>query len=161
VQGTVPIDVDLRRFSAPRADYLGGGLSFGTHVRPWLSIEAYVFMGTGAFDSAEKEKSVFAQTTLLGLEARRWILPWKVGAKVGPYWEGDLSPRYAEAYDVAYTGGYPEQRARIQALKLGIAVLPYFQITEHAAVELGYIQKFFGYDATHTQTYYAGVRAAF
>jgi hypothetical protein len=37
-------------------------------------------------------------------------------------------------------------------------MLPYFLVTEHLAVEAGYIQKFFGYDARATQAYFLGVR---
>ena len=37
-------------------------------------------------------------------------------------------------------------------------MLPYFLVTEHLSVELGYVQKFFGYDARATQAYFVGLR---
>jgi hypothetical protein len=46
-------------------------------------------------------------------------------------------------------------------MRLSVAVLPYFWITNHAAIELGYVQQLFGYDAPATQFWSAGVRAIF
>jgi hypothetical protein len=46
-------------------------------------------------------------------------------------------------------------------MKFGVAALPYIGVTERAALELGYVQKLFGYDAPATQLFYAGARAAF
>jgi len=160
LQSTIPFGIDRHRFVLPRLDYIAGGISFGTHLETWLSFESSGYVGSGQF-SADAENSVVATSTLIGLEARRWLLPWRVGIKSGPYFEGDLRRRFDERYDAAYTPGYPQKRERIQAMRFAIAFLPYVQITEHAALELGYVQKFFGYDAVATYSLYAGVRAAF
>jgi hypothetical protein len=39
--------------------------------------------------------------------------------------------------------------------------LPYFLVTDAFAVEGGYVQKLFGYDARATQFFYVGVRGSF
>jgi hypothetical protein len=161
LQGTIPIGVNLAKFTLPRVDYFGGGLQLGVHVTPWLGYTSRIFIGSGAFGGEHTQNAAIALTNLLVFEAKRWILPWKAGVSVGPYFEGDLTERFDERYDAAYTAGYPDRRDRIRSTKFALALLPFFQITEHFAVELGYVQKFFGYDAPATQLWFAGARAAF
>ena len=161
LQGTIPIGVNLAKFTLPRVDYFGGGLQLGVHVTPWLGYTSRIFLGSGAFGGDHTQNAAVALTNLLVFEARRWILPWKAGVAVGPYFEGDLTERHDERYDAAYTLGYPDRSDRIRSMKFAIALLPYFQVTDHFAIELGYVQKFFGYDAPATQFWYAGARAAF
>jgi hypothetical protein len=158
LQGTAPFDINLRGFVVPRVDILAGGVTFGAHLTDWASIETNTYLGLGVPD---KQNGAVAQTVLFGLEARKWLLPWPAGIKVGPYFEGDITERFDDRYDAAYTAGYPDRRNRIQALKFAVAFLPYVRITDRFALELGYVQKFFGYDPPATQTYYIGARAAF
>jgi hypothetical protein len=161
LQGTIPISVNLAKFALPRVDWIAGGTQLGVHVTSWFGYTARIYIGSGSSSDDGKQNAAIAVTNLLVLEARRWLLPWKVGAAFGPYFEGDLTERFDEVYDAAYTAGYPDRRDRIRSMKFGIAVLPYIGVTEHAALELGYVQKLFGYDAPATQFFYAGARAAF
>ena len=67
-------------------------------------------------------------------------------------------------YDAAYSGTGPDgapRRDRIRAARFALSILPYFLITDAFAVEGGYVQKFFGYDARATQFFYVGVRGSF
>jgi len=158
LQGTIPIGVDLERFVLPRIDYVGGGTQLGVHVTDWFGATARLYVGSGAFG---KQNGAVAVTNLYVLQAKRWILPWKAGIALGPYFEGDMTKRFDEKYDAAYTVGYPDREDRIQSMRFGTAILPYAAVTEHAAVELGYVQKLFGYDVPATQFWYAGARATF
>ncbi len=158
LQGTAPFDVNLRGFVVPRIDVVAGGLTFGAHLTDWASLETNTYVGAGV---PGKQNGAVAQTVLFGVEAKRWLLRWPAGVKVGPYFEGDLTERFDERYDAAYTAGFPDRHDRIRALKFAVAFLAYARVTDHFAVELGYVQKLFGYDPPATQTYYAGVRAAF
>jgi hypothetical protein len=160
VVGNVPIDVDFARFVAPRIDYVAGGMTFGVRMREWLSAQSKLYVGSGTFGGDRGQNATIALTQLIGFEAERWILPWKAGIQLGPYFDGDLfGQRTDPAYDAAYTADYPERSDRIRMMRFGIAILPYFQVTEALAVELGYVQKIFGYDTPATQFFTVGARA--
>lgn len=161
LQGTIPVGVDLGKFVLPRVDYVAGGIDVGVRLTSWLSYTSRIFVGSGASRGDDKQNSAVALTNLFRLEAERWLLPWKIGVSVGPYFEGDLSERFDDTYDAAYTSGYPQRRDRIRSAKFGTAILPFVQVTNHAVLNLGYVQKFFGYDAPATQFYYAGATAVF
>lgn len=166
VRGTVPIGMDLDKFGNPRIDYFAGGTNVGVELRPWLGFESSVFLGSGTRPFGKQQNGAVALSTLFHFRARQWLLPWRAGVKIGPYVEGDIHERYDERYDRAYSpvvlpqpGAQPEQsRDRIRAARFAVATLPYFLVTDHLSVELGYVQKFFGYDARATQVYFAGVR---
>jgi hypothetical protein len=157
VQGTIPIGVDLERFVLPRIDYIAGGTQLGVHVTPWFGATARLYVGSGAFG---KQNAAVAMTNLYVFEAKKWLLPWKVGIALGPYFEGDITERFDAAYDAAYTADYPDREDRIRSMRFGAAMLPFMAITENAALELGYVQKLFGYDVPATQFWYAGARAS-
>ena len=159
-QGTIPVGIDETRFVLPRLDYVAGGVTFGAHVTDWLGVESNTYVGSGALDGA-KQNGAVAQTLLVAFEAKKWILPWGAGIKVGTYFEGDLRDRFDERYEAAYTAAYPSRSERIRAMKFGIPFVAYARVTERAAVELGYVQKLFGYDAVATKTFYAGMRVVF
>lgn len=161
LQGTIPIGVDLTKFTLPRVDWVAGGTQLGVHVTPWFGVTSRVYVGSGAKSGAGKQNPAVAITSLFVFEAKRWILPWKAGVSVGPYFEGDLGERFDEAYDAGYEVGYPARKDRIRAMKLGVAVLPYFRITDHFAVDAGYVQKLFGYDAVATQLYTVGMSGSY
>lgn len=166
LRGTVPFAMDLEKFGNPRIDYLAGGWQLGVELESWLSYEVGFFIGSGTRPVSQKQNGAVALSNLFHFHAERWLLPWKVGIKLGPYVEGDIHERFDERYDRAYSpvelpqpGGQPiQQRDRIRAARFAVALLPYFLVTEHLAVEAGYIQKFFGYDARATQAYFVGVR---
>ena len=157
VQSTVPIGIDLDKYVLPRIDRIAGGTEVGVQLTPWLRHGSRIYVGSGA----GTQNATIAVTQLFTLEAPRWLLPWKIGVSSGPYFEGDLTERHDDVYDAAYTPGYPENKDRVRAARFGVALLPYVQVTDHAVVELGYVQKLFGYDATGTQVYYAGVATSF
>jgi hypothetical protein len=161
LQGTIPIGVELSKFVLPRIDYFAGGTQLGVHVTPWFGTTSRVYVGSGAFGGEHTQNAAIAVTTLFAFEAREWLLPWRAGVHVGPYFEGDLTERFDDAYDAAYTAGHPARRDRIRSMKFGLAMLPYARITEHAALTFGYVQKLFGYDAPATQFFTIGVNAAF
>jgi len=163
---TVPLGMNLDKFENPRIDYLAGGFNVGVELQTWLGFESTFYLGSGTRPFGTEQNGAVALTNLFDLKARRWLLPWKAGIKIGPYVEGDIHERFDERYDRAYspvvlpqTGATPEQsRDRIRAARFAVAMLPYFLVTEHVAVEAGYVQKFFGYDARATQAYFLGVR---
>jgi hypothetical protein len=162
VLSNVPIGIDFARFVVPRVDLIAGGVTVGMRMKEWLSFESRTYIGSGMFAGEHKQAATIALTMLFGFEAERWLLPWKIGVKLGPYFDGDLlGERTDPAYDAAYTAGYPERTDRIRMMRFGTAILPYVQLTEHAALELGYVQKIFGYDTPATQFYTVGARAAF
>ena len=106
-----------------------------------------------------------ALSNLLAFEAERWLLPWKAGVKIGPCVEMDLHERFDAGYDVAYSGVDPTTGAvradRIRASRFAIALLPYFQVPPRFGIELGVVQKLFGYDARATRFLFVSVRALF
>ncbi len=110
-----------------------------------------------------------ALTNLFHVHAERWLLPWRVGLKFGPYVEGDLKQRFDERYDAAYSpvslpqpgAVATQQNDRVRQIRFATALLPYFLVTPRLAIEAGYIQKYFGYDARATYAVYAGVRGLF
>jgi hypothetical protein len=166
-KSTVPIGMDLRKFANPRLDYFAGGTQLGVELTSWLSYESILFIGSGTRPFGTEQNGAIGLTNLFHARTRRWLLPWKAGIKLGPYVEGDLHERFDDRYDRAYSpiqlpqpgATEPVQhRDRIRAARFAVASLPYFLVTEHVSVELGYIQKFFGYDARATQVWFAGVR---
>lgn len=82
--------------------------------------------------------------------------------KVGPYVDGDLiGERTDPAYDQAYTAGYPDRTDRIRMFRFAATVLPSVQMSVKISLELGYLQKLFGYDTPATQLYTATLRYVF
>lgn len=169
LRGTVPIGMNLEKFANPRIDYIAGGTQLGVELAQWLAYESILFLGSGTRPFGSEQNGALALTNLFHFRASRWLLPWKAGVKVGPYVEGDIHERFDARYDRAYSpivlpqpGEPPAQhRDRIRAARFAVALLPYFLVTESVSVELGYVQKFFGYDARATQAYYAGARILF
>ncbi len=168
-RGQVPIGMNLDKFANPRIDYFALGSQISVELRPWLGYESSIYLGSGTRPFGSQQNGAVALTNLFHLRASRWLLPWKAGIKLGPYFEADLHERHDGRYDAAYSPvalgspGEPQAQAsdRIRAVRVATAILPYFLVTEHAAVELGYIQKFFGYDARATQVYFLGLRGLF
>lgn len=160
LQGTIPIDVDLAKFSNPRVDYLAGGTQLGVHLTPWFSYEARTFVGSGAWRSGQTQNASVSLTNLFVFEARRWLLPWAAGIKIGPYFDGDLTERFDARYDFTYSRKdlTDYQGDRVRSLRFAVAILPYFRVTESSGVELGYVQKAFGYDAIATKYFFAALR---
>jgi hypothetical protein len=168
VQGTVPIDVDFQKFSNVHLHYVGGGTTVGVFLTDptkivRLASAGRLFFGSGAYMDGFQHNASAAMTNLFALEAARWALPWRIGVLFGPYFEGDLNEHVNARYNAAYASVSSDLVAgdRVRAMRFAIAILPYFRITEHAAIELGYVQKLFGYDPPATQFWTAGVRASF
>jgi hypothetical protein len=169
LQGTVPIDVNLEKFSNPQLHWVGGGTTVGVFLTDptklvRLGFASRIFVGSGAYEGDNvQDNAAVAVTTLFALEAARWLLPWRIGLSVGPYFEGDLVEHVNQIYRDAYANESADlvDGDRIRAMRFAVAVLPYFRITDHAAIELGYVQKLFGYDAVATQFWTAGVRTQF
>jgi len=165
-RGQVPIDMDLEKFANPRVDYFAFGSQIGVELKPTFAYESSIYLGTGTRPLSTKQNGVVGLTNLFHVHAERWLLPWKVGVKLGPYVEIDLHERHDRRYDAAFSpialggpGEPPHQTSdRIRAVRVATALLPYFLVTDRLSVELGYVQKFFGYDARATQVYFAGLR---
>jgi len=162
VQGNIPLGLDAQKFVQPRVDHIGGGTNVGVRIRPWFSYESRLYFGSGLIESPKRQNATVAIVNVFGFEASKWLLPWKIGIKVGPYFDGDLTSRTDDRYDAAYTAGYAAGvRDRIQMMRFGAAFFPYIQVTDHAVIELSYVQKLFGYDTPATQFFTGGVRVAF
>ncbi|MFZ5890559.1 MAG: hypothetical protein ACOY0T_05770 [Myxococcota bacterium] len=168
-KSSVPIGMDLQKFQNPRLDYFAFGSNVGLQLTSYLSYESIIFLGLGTHPLSSHHNGVVALTNLFHLHARRWLLPWRAGVKFGPYVEGDITERTDARYDAAYGPIELEQpgvearqhRDRVRQARFATALLPYFLVTERFALEAGYIQKFFGYDARATQAYYLGGRVIF
>jgi hypothetical protein len=161
VLGNIPTGIDYRRFVVPRTDFVAGGFQTGTRLLPWFTFESRTYIGSGLALGGAKQNGTIAITNLLGAETARWLLPWKAGLKVGSYFDGDLfGERTDPAYDAAYTAGYPERSDRIRMMRFGTVIASYAQITQHAAVEVSFVQKIFGYDTPATKFLSFGLRAA-
>ncbi len=162
LQGTIPIGVQHGKWVLPRVDYVAGGTQTGVHLTSWFGFSNRIYVGSGDFGGDEGQNAAVAITTLLHFDSPRFAdRVLKMGIATGPYFEGDLTQRVDEAYDAAYTPGYEDGvRDRIRAMKFALAVAPYVQITDHFAVELGYVHKFFGYDAVATMFFFGGIRVA-
>jgi hypothetical protein len=159
VLGNIPVGIDYRRFVVPRTDFVAGGFQTGTRLTPSFTFESRTYLGSGLKLGGGKQNGTIAITNLLGFEASKWLLPWKAGIKGGSYFDGDLfGERSDAAYDAAYTAGYPDRTDRIRMMRFGVVVAPYAQITEHAAIELSFVQKIFGYDTPATKFLSLGVR---
>jgi hypothetical protein len=161
-QGMIPIGLDYAKFVNPRVDYFGGGTSVGVRLTPWLSYESRLYFGSGLIESKRRQNATVAIINAFGFEAQKWLLPYKIGIKLGPYFDGDLTERTDERYDAAYTVGYAQGvRDRIRMMRFALAAFPYIQVSKFAVIEASYVQKIFGYDTPATQFYTIGVRAAF
>jgi len=168
VQGTLPIDVDLHKFSSVRLHYGAGGAALGVRLTELsnfisLGLSSRFFIGSGAYADGYQHNAAAGVSNLLVVEAVRWVLPWRMGVSVGPYFESDLNESVNERYNSAYGSVSADLVSgdRTRSLRFALAVLPYFRVTENAAVELGYVQQLSGYDATATQFWSGGVRAQF
>ncbi len=154
VRGTVPIDVNLDKFANPRVDYLALGSQVGVRLTPHLSYEALLYLGTGPFGP---QNATVALQNVFGLEARP-SASWKFGTKLGTYFDGDLTERFDDAYDEAFSPGYPDQRDRIRMMRFGLVIAPYIAFDDRYSLEFNAILKLFGFDAPATQVYQATLR---
>lgn len=164
VVGNVPVGVDYSKFVLPRIDYVGGGFRAGVEMTSWFAVETSFYAGSGSAGSAAKQNGTFAATQLLHFKTGRiGESPFfRFGIKVGPYVDGDLfGERTDAAYDQAYTAGFPERTDRIRMFRFASTVLPYVQMSDKVSLELGWLQKIFGYDTPATQLYTATVRYVF
>jgi hypothetical protein len=168
LQGSVPIDVHLAKLGNPNIHYGGGGLLTTVHLTDPTAVVRFgysgrLFLGSGAYDGDFQDNAAVALTNLFQLEASRWLLPWRIGVAFGPYFEGDLNQHVDATYYAAYGSVDPDLVAgdRIRAMRFAIAVLPWFRVTDHTAVEVGYVHELFGYDTRATQVLTAGVRGGF
>ncbi len=167
LRGTVPVAVDTQKFANPRLDYFSGGWQMGVELTDWLAYESILFLGSGTRPFSKDQNGAVALNNMFHFKTDSWLLPWKAGFKIGPYVEGDIHERTDARYDAGYSPivapqpgdpGPKQHTDRIRAARFAVAMLPYFLVTEHLAVEAGYIQKFFGYDARATQAYFVGLR---
>lgn len=164
IVANIPLGVDYSKFVLPRIDYVGGGLRAGIEATPWFAFETSFYVGSGSTGTVATQNGTFAATQLLHFRtARLGTSPFfRLGVKVGPYVDGDLfGERTDPAYDQAYTAGYPERTDRIRMFRFAASVLPYVQMSDKLSLELGYLQKLFGYDTPATQLYTATLRYVF
>jgi hypothetical protein len=164
VLGNIPVGVDYSKFVLPRIDWVGGGYRAGVDLTPWLTLEQSFYVGSGSAGSAAKQNGTFAATQLFAFKSGKvGTSPFfRFGVKVGPYVDGDLiGERTDAAYDRAYTAGYPDRTDRIRMFRFASMILPYVQMSDKLSLELGYLQKIFGYDTPATQLYMVTLRYVF
>ena len=165
VVGNIPIGVRYEKFVLPRIDYVGGGFRAGMEFEPWFALETSFYVGSGSpRPGSSRQNGTFAATQLLHFRTGRigGATFFKLGVKVGPYVDGDLIGERTDArYDQAYTAGFPDRTDRIRMFRFAATVLPYVQVSDTVSVELGYLQKLFGYDTPATQLYTATLRYVF
>ncbi len=164
IVGNIPIGVDYSKFVLPRIDYIGGGFRSGVEMATWFAFETSFYVGSGSAGTVAKQNGTFAATQLLHFRTSRLGGSpfFRLGVKVGPYVDGDLiGERTDPAYDQAYTAGFPERTDRIRMFRFASTVLPYVQMSDKVSLELGWLQKLFGYDTPATQLYTATLRYVF
>jgi hypothetical protein len=166
VVGNIPVGVRYEKFVLPRIDYVGGGFRAGMEFEPWFALETSFYVGSGSpRPGSSRQNGTFAATQLLHFRTGRIggsSLFFKLGLKVGPYVDGDLIGERTDArYDQAYTAGFPDRSDRIRMFRFAATALPYVQVSDKVSVELGYLQKLFGYDTPATQLYTATLRYVF
>ncbi len=163
--GNIPLGVNYEKFVLPRIDYVGGGFRTGIEFEPWFAFETSFYVGSGSpRPGSDRQNGTFAATQLLHFRtARLGGSPYfRLGVKVGPYVDGDLiGERTDSRYDMAFTAGYPERTDRIRMFRFAATFLPYIQMSDKVSLELGYLQKLFGYDTPATQLYTATLRYVF
>jgi len=162
--GNIPIGVNYKKFVLPRIDYVGGGFRSGIELASWFAFETTFYVGSGSPRPGTKQNGTFAATQLLHFRTGKLgTAPFfRAGIKVGPYVDGDLIGERTDArYDQAYTAGYPERTDRIRMFRFAATLLPYVQMSDTVSLELGYLQKLFGYDTPATQLYTATLRYVF
>ena len=162
--GNIPIGVDYSKFVLPRIDLFGGGFRAGVELTPWFAFETSFYAGTGSAGTVAKQNGTFAATQLLHFKTGKLGESpfFRLGVKAGPYVDGDLfGERTDAAYDQAYTAGYPDRTDRIRMFRFASMVLPYVQMSDKVSLELGWLQKVFGYDTPATQLYTATIRYVF
>ncbi|WP_428268091.1 hypothetical protein [Haliangium sp.] len=155
VQGKAPIGVNLDKFANPRVDYLGASLRLGVQLTDWLSYETSLYAGTGPFGA---QNAQLAYTQLFG--ARTELSGYGLGLQLGTYVDGDITERFDDRYDAAYTSGAPEVRDRIRMARFGALVIPQVSVGKRASLRFTYLQKFFGYDAAATRYFEIGLSVA-
>lgn len=163
--GNVPIGVNYEKFVLPRIDYVGGGFRTGIEFESWFAFETSFYVGSGSpRPGSRRQNGTFAATQLLHFRTGRLGTSpfFRAGVKVGPYVDGDLIGERTDArYDQAYTAGYPERTDRLRMFRFAATFLPYVQMSDKLSLELGYLQKLFGYDTPATQLYTATIRYVF
>ncbi len=163
--GNIPIGVNYEKFVLPRIDYIGGGFRTGMELASWFAFETSFYLGSGSpRPGTNRQNGTFAATQLLHFRTGRLGTSpfFRLGVKVGPYVDGDLiGERTDSRYDQAYTAGYPAQEDRIRMFRFAAMALPYVQMSDTVSLELGYLQKLFGYDTPATQLYTATLRYVF
>jgi hypothetical protein len=163
--GNIPLGVNYEKFTLPRIDYVGGGFRAGTELTTWFALENTFYVGSGSpRPGTYRQNGTFAATQLLHFKTERLGTKpfFRIGVKVGPYVDGDLiGERTDPAYDQVYTAGYPARTDRIRMFRFAATLLPYVQMSDKLSLELGYLQKLFGYDTPATQLYTATIRYVF
>lgn len=162
--GNIPVGVNYEKFVVPRVDYVGGGFRAGTEFSSWFALETSFYVGSGSAGKGGRQNGTFAATQLLHFRTGRiGTSPFvRLGVKLGPYVDGDLiGERTDPAYDQAYTAGYPDRTDRIRMFRFAASAFPYAQVSDKVSLELGYLQKLFGYDTPATQLYTATIRYVF
>jgi hypothetical protein len=162
--GNVPMGVDYSKFVLPRIDFVGGGFRAGVEMTSWFSVEQSFYMGSGSSGAGGHQNGTFATTQYLAFRtAKLGSSPsFRFGFKAGPYVDGDLfGERTDDAYDRAYTAGYPQRTDRIRMFRFGSSLLGYVQMNDKLSLELGYVQKIFGYDTPATKFFSGTVRYVF
>lgn len=170
VKATLPIGINQDKFVVPRLDLIGGGLIWGNRYAPWFFVQTGFFIGSGPTSGAQN--ATIAVFHYFGFEGKRWLPTGDVGLRIGPYFDGDLSERFDDAYDDAFFAGVPvaagsapaapgDTRDRVRMMRFGVSLAAYAQVARSIAIEAGYTQKIFGYDTPATQFFTLGARAAF
>lgn len=164
VVGNIPMGVDYAKFVLPRIDYFGGGYRAGVELTSWFAVEQSFYVGSGSFAASTRQNGTFAASQLLSFRTGRigGAPFFRFGVKVGPYVDGDLfGERTDDAYDRAYTAGYPARTDRIRMFRFAASAFPYVQVSDKVSLELGWLQKIFGYDTPATQLCSATLRYVF
>ncbi|MSP25333.1 MAG: hypothetical protein EXR75_09250 [Myxococcales bacterium] len=168
LDGTIPIGAELGNFSSHHLDWLAGGTNLDVVLTDpdalvHLEYRARFKVGSGVYADDAQHNARASLTNLLRIEAERWLLPWPVGASVGPQFSGDLNEHANLAHAALAADRDPSVIAgdSTRRLSVDVALMPYVHLTEHAALELAYVHTLFGENLPWTRQWSASLRTTF
>ncbi|MBI4955082.1 MAG: hypothetical protein HY908_23875 [Myxococcales bacterium] len=154
---TAPLDLDVAKLSHARLHYAAGGVELGVALAPAVGWRAGLEVGSGAYRKGAQQNPMLGARTALELTTPEWLVPWQSGLALGLRFEADLVGHV----DRQYAAAWGDELARVQGLGAWLELRPYFRLTDHAAVELGYAHRLAGRNASHTRELSVAVRGAY
>ncbi|MEM9692726.1 MAG: hypothetical protein AAGA56_09290, partial [Myxococcota bacterium] len=167
VRGTLPIGVELAKYTNTRIHYALGGVRIGAHLNDRrdfirLSTRTFIELGSGAYtDGDGQHNAQLRLLPLLDLDFQRWLLPFRAGLGVGPSLEFDINDHDNPAYQPVYDAAGPRLFDAVRSTRLGIHAAPYFFFWRWGQLRLAIDSALAGRHIRATQRLFGELRVAF